>query len=172
MSESLVAVLKIIAQSLSKDRSLVGEEKYWLMWMLNKHKATTEQKEQVLSELRKPSVPIHELFAQVSNKNDRERLLSWLHIAVNIDGVVHSREKCFIDEITSRNQDLEKFLQSDTHLEMAKEIIKIEENKKFWQSVGAVGHILQQDPYAFRRMGFSMLRWRMYYFINRLVDLI
>lgn len=121
LDKSLLASLRIMAIFISIDGELHDKQVKWFTWLIKSRVVNPEHQKLLLEDLKNPP-KIQDLFSDVMD-SDRERLLGWARIAVNIDGKLDEEEKALyshLKELIERDN----LLKGDSHRVIAQAIIE------------------------------------------------
>lgn len=156
MSESQFAVLRIALMMVSSDGVLHLNELVWFRHITKNFKATPEQIDTLLQDRRGPR-NIELIYEKISQAEDRERLLTWLKVIMNADGVIHPYEKALYERVLKCHEEAKRSAPT-TEADLAKSIVGAMNEAYFWKELSNFGNFLSQST----RFGSSRLRVQLF----------
>jgi len=130
---------------LSVDDELNEKEKTWFT-RISKSYGVPEKEQIVLLEYLNGhhSESLENLVAQIDDGEDKMRLLRFVKLAAEIDGVVKNREIALFNEIKSA---FERQVSSDDYLDLGRSLLQRDQEIQMWQELDSLGKSLSKRYY-------------------------
>lgn len=136
MRKSLFSSLKVIAMMLATDNEIHPKEKAWFVAITKKYGATFAERNQLEDCLSgKSTENLEEILSDIVEEFDRGRLLNFVRMAMQEDGIVKSAEIKLFYKI---KEALDESLQSD-YRQLARSLIKHDEETRIWKALDRFG---------------------------------
>lgn len=139
IDSSLFAVFRIVTIMLWRDGRVARVERKWFTWLMSRYELSREQRQILFRDLEKAPL-LKEVYPFVANPRDRERLLSWLRIAMKVDGECRPEELQFYTAILAEERKIKTL--DDHYRELADSLRQHEADVRFWQDMARFGKLL------------------------------
>lgn len=134
---------------LTRDGKIHPRELKWFTWMIDRQNLSPSQRQNLMEDLQRPP-PLEQVFAQISI-DDRQRLIDWLRIAMNIDGDLSKSESHFFHKVLELAESVQQPHPSADQV-LAAALLEHQSNVQFWQDLGRVGKVLTTRVRWWRRL--------------------
>lgn len=153
MTESLFNALRIVAKMIGADGQVHDKEITWFLQLIGKYGVNADQRA-VLREDFNNMDDVQLIFSKVCEPRDRQRLLYWLNLAIQADGVLHAKEKKLF-EVIKELSDRDSQTVQGTQLDYAKAILEAHNEAGIWKELKEAA-VLFRTPVPFWRTGFMV----------------
>lgn len=146
MNRSRLSSLKIIARMLAIDSELHAKERAWFTSIVRAAGATVGERMMLADILEgRSNIQINELLAEVDTK-DKDRLLTFIRVAMRQDGLVRNKEIQFFYEVQKQ---LESLPEQNDYLPLGRLILKRERQLGMWRDLNRLGRLWGGNIRAF-----------------------
>jgi hypothetical protein len=142
LNDSLFAAMRIVAHVIAADQKIDPKELNWFIWLMNTYGVDAHRRAILEQDLKHRS-SIEEIHAQITDFQDRERLINWARVAMNVDGDVDPREKDLFEKIKLLNERANRASSSE-YFDLAKSILQQQKESRLWEELAEAGGMLNQ----------------------------
>ncbi|MFV8258247.1 hypothetical protein ACNQKP_10585 [Bdellovibrio bacteriovorus] len=137
MNQNHFAVLKVVALMLAEDDSIHRNERLWFSAIAGNYGATFRQRLILNKFLHGHSTDnLWEILADVE-KEDHQRLLNFLRVAMRQDGLVKNRELSFYHRVQAGLISI-----SSEHISLGRSLLQRENELGIWEELNSFGKFL------------------------------
>ncbi|WP_041583591.1 hypothetical protein AB1A81_12245 [Bdellovibrio bacteriovorus] len=137
MNQNHFAVLKVVALMLAEDDSIHRKERIWFSVIAGNYGATFRQRLMLNKFLHGHSTDsLWEILADVE-KEDHQRLLNFLRVAMRQDGLVKNKELSFYHRVQTGLISI-----SSDHISLGRSLLQRENELGMWEELNSFGKFL------------------------------
>jgi hypothetical protein len=142
MDESLFSALRIVALALGVDGKIDPKAGAWFLSLLETYGLTSSQKEVLHSDLRGQG-NIDEIYSHIWRPRDRERLLNWLHVSMQLESGLHPKANKIYELVKELNRTSSPE-SPISYAALAEAFLEEEKNKELWIELEEAGRFFSQ----------------------------
>lgn len=156
MSDSLFAVLRIVAMMLVVDRKINLKERAWFLDVVSNFQTTFQQRSILRSHLLGKSEEDLESILGRIEPDDKGQLLNFLKVAMNVDDSVVPSEAAFYRQV---KEIAESAPIAIDYSEYGRLLLERDKEMHFWNMMGEAGKLLNARRGQFESNYFSIDRY-------------
>lgn len=131
-----------MAHIIAADEKIDPKELNYFIWLMNNFGIDAHHRA-ILQDDLKGRGRIDEIHKDITNPRDRQALINWARIVMNVDGVVDPREKEMFDQLVKLNEEASRTTSSE-YVELGKSILQLEKENQLWAELAEAGSMLNQ----------------------------
>lgn len=131
MDNSTFSALRIVAVMIGVDGKAHPRETRWFLSLAGHYGVLKEQR-QILREDIEGQPDVAEIFSEITNADDREKLLTWLRRVVAEDGDVGPEERALLARVEGLNAGIDQKALTDA-------LLAHDRNVHMWKALGEAG---------------------------------
>ena len=145
MDNSTFSALRIVAVMIGVDGKAHPRETRWFLSLVGHYGILKEQK-QILREDIEGQPDVASIFSEITNEEDRAKLLAWLRRVVAEDGDVSAEEKALLARVEGLNAGMDQKALTDA-------LLAHERNVHMWKALNEAGKFadMHVSPWYLRR---------------------
>lgn len=149
IDSSRFAVLRVVSLMLACDGEIHPREEKWFAWMIGRQDLSPEQQNVLQADLRAPP-RVDDVYPNI-HPADRERLISWLRIAMGLDGKSDSREERLLKRVLRLEEAANRDSRVGSNRALAESILERDHRDRFWRDLASLGQGLSERVPWWRR---------------------
>jgi hypothetical protein len=140
LDASLFAVLRLLNILVRAGHTPHPREVNWLTWVQSRYEFTDAQREIIQTDSKNPP-RLADVFHDIREADDRQRLLDWARISISIDEKIDASEDAIYLELLALNEQARR-----PRPTYADELIELSNRQAFWDELRGMGEYFRRHP--------------------------
>lgn len=134
--------MRLAAHIIAADGKIDPKELNWFIWLMNNYGLDVPRRE-ILQQDLKGSSDVFEIHKCITNPLDRQALLRWARVVMNVDGNVDPREKELFERLVRLNEEADR-RDSSEYVDLGRSILQLRKENRLWAEMAEAGAMLNQ----------------------------